>query len=469
MRAIAAIVLTVFLGSCAPAPSVLDRIITLGELRVVTRNSPTTYFLGAEEPQGVEYELALGFARRLGVELRMYAEDEFWALFPEVTEGRAHIAAAGLTITAPRRELVAFGPAYQHVKPLLIYRMGNHRPASLDDLEGGSLEVVAGSSPVALLNDAQQRNPQLHWSERQTGNVETLIRGVSTGASDYAIVPSNEFAVLQHYYPEARAAFALRSNADIGWALPRGATKLREAVAAYFAEIIATGELEQILERDQHNAHEFDFVGSRAFVRHLHERYPSLEAYFHRAAAETGLDWRLIAAIAYQESHWNPDAVSPTGVRGLMMLTEHTAEIVGITDRNDPWQSVIGGSRYFLRVLNKFPERIPAEDRLWMAAAAYNIGFGHVEDARVITQMQGGNPDSWPDVREHLPLLSDEEWFSQVRRGYAPGTVPVDYVDNVRRYLSLIDWMQGTEFLSGLETEPEGDDTPTEPPLLAPI
>lgn len=464
MRATAAIVLTVLLGSCAPAPSPLDRIIAQGELRVVTRNGPTTYFLGAEEPQGIEYELARGFAERLGVRLEMYSEDEFWALFPEVADGRAHIAAAGLTITEPRRDLVSFGPAYQKVEPLLIYRMGTRQPETLGDLMGGMLEVVSGSSPVALLNEARQRVPYLHWSERQTGNVETLIRRVAAGEIDYAIVPSNEFAVLQHYYPEARAAFTLGSKARIAWALPRNAPKLREAVEAYFAEITATGKLDQIVTHQQHGAHEFDFVGSRAFVRHLHQRFPGLERYFLRAAAETGLDWRLIAAIAYQESHWDPDAVSPTGVRGLMMLTEHTAEIVGISDRSDPWQSILGGSRYFLRVLEKFPERIPEEDRLWMAAAAYNIGFGHVEDARVITQIQGGDPDSWPDVREHLPLLSDEEWFSRARRGYAPGTVPVHYVDNVQRYLALIDWMQGTELLSGLNAEPEQEKTAAEAP-----
>ena len=469
MRAIAAIVLTVLLGSCAPAPSVLDRILALGELRVVTRNSPTTYFLGAEQPQGIEYELALGFAERLGVELRMYTEDQFWALFPEVVGNRADIAAAGLMITEPRRELIDFGPAYQSVEPLLIYRMGAHRPDSLGDLLGGSLEVVAGSSPVALLTEARREIPHLQWSERRSGNVESLIRRVANGAIDYAIVPSNEFAVLQHYYPEAREAFALESRGEVAWALTKDAPGLREAVAAYFAELSATGGLRQIIERQQHTAHEFDFVGSRAFVRHLHGRFPRLAALFQRAADETGLDWQLIAAIAYQESHWDPTAVSPTGVRGLMMLTEHTAEIVGITDRDDPWESIVGGARYFRRVLDKFPDRIPEEDRIWLAAAAYNIGFGHVEDARIITEMQGGDPDSWADVRERLPLLADEEWHSRVRRGYAPGTVPVHYVDNVKRYLALIDWMQGTELLSRLDVEPAEGEAPPAPQARAPI
>jgi membrane-bound lytic murein transglycosylase F len=264
---------------------------------------------------------------------------------------------------------------------------------------------------------------------------------------------------LRHYYPEARVAFELGAPSQIAWALPKGANGLREAVASYFAEIQSTGQLKEILNRDEHNAHEFDFVGSRAFVRHLQTRFHSFEEYFKRAAAETDLDWRLIAAIAYQESHWDPNAVSPTGVRGIMMLTEHSAKIVKIGDRNDAWESILGGARYLRRVHDKFPTRIPEADRILFAAAAYNIGFGHVEDARIITEIQGGDPDSWAQVRERLPLLADESWYSRVRRGYAPGTVPVKYVDNVSRYRALIGWMEGTEMLSTvIQTIPSNDD-----------
>jgi len=461
LRAGIAIILALLLGSCAPTPSTLEQILAAGELRVVTRNSPTTFYVGgADELRGAEYELARGFAEWLGVELRIYSADQFWTLFPEVGEGRAHIAAAGLQVTEPRLDLVSFGPGYQHVRQLVVYRMGADRPGTLADLVGGRLEVVYGSSPIAALTQAQLDVPALAWTEQRTGNVETLIRHVVAGDADYAIVPSNEFAILRHYYPEARVAFELGTGETIAWALPRMATDLREAVSSYFAELTATGGLEVILARNSHSGHEFDFVGSRAFVRHLHQRFPRYQEYFQLAAAETGLDWRLLAAIAYQESHWNERAVSPTGVRGVMMLTEHTAEIVGVGERSDPWESILGGSRYLRRVLDKFPERIPADDRLWLAIAAYNIGFGHVEDARVITEIQGGNPDRWDDVKQRLPLLADESWYSRVRRGYAPGTVPVDYVDNVQRYFALLEWMQGTELLTSVsEQEPQ---TPAE-------
>jgi membrane-bound lytic murein transglycosylase F len=169
---------------------------------------------------------------------------------------------------------------------------------------------------------------------------------------------------------------------------------------------------------------------------------------FEQAERETGIDWRLLAAISYQESHWDSDAVSPTGVRGLMMLTELTADMMDVADRTDPHASILGGARYFRSVLRKIPERIPADDRQWLAVAAYNIGFGHVEDARIITEMQGGDPDSWEEVRARLPLLSNEDWHSRVERGFARGAVPVEYVDNVQRYYTLLRWTAGTQILT---------------------
>jgi membrane-bound lytic murein transglycosylase F len=426
----------------------------LGELRVVTQNSPSTYYYGAEERRGIEYELARAFADRLGVRLRMTTPKEFWRLFPAVTSGDAHIAAAGLTATEPRRAMVDFGPSYQHVEPVLIYRMGTRRPHSIEQVQGGNLEVLAGSSHVGLLRRLRESAPDLQWAENRAVSAEVLVRRVAQGDIDYAIVNSNELKLLRHYYPEVQVAFELESGRDLAWALPRNAPELREKVESFFAEIQATGELQSILDRYYYAARDFDFVGSRAFVRHLNARFPHYQAMFQEAELETGVDWRLLAAISYQESHWNADAVSPTGVRGLMMLTEKTAQMMQVDTRDDPRESIIGGARYFRRVLDKFPERIPTEDRLLLAVAAYNIGFGHVEDARIITEIRGADPDSWDDVRESLPLLSDEAWYSRVRRGYAPGSVPVQYVDNVRRYRALLEWMAGTEVLSAV---PESD------------
>ena len=118
-----------------------------------------------------------------------------------------------------------------------------------------------------------------------------------------------------------------------------------------------------------------NFVGAQTFMAHVDNRLPTYQTTFESYARETGLDWRLLAAIGYQESHWRANAVSPTGVRGLMMLTRTTANYIGVSNRLDPEQSIKGGALYFLRVLEKIPDRIPEPDRTWFALASYNVGY----------------------------------------------------------------------------------------------
>lgn len=444
MRIPAVILLGIALGSCSSPPSPLEQILLEGELRVVTQNSPVTFYYGADGPRGIEYELAHGFAERLGVELVVESARRAWEVFPEVSTGRAHIGAAALARDAARESLVSFGPAYQQVEQTLIYRRGDARPKALADIAGETVHVLAGSPHAGPL---RRSRPEIHWIEDPDATDEALIRRVAQGEIDYAVVGSNAFRLLRHYYAEARAAFPVARPWDVAWALPKHARALRERVAAYFAELEATGELDAILDRHYYAAREFDYVGARAFVRHLKTRLPQFRGMFERAGRETGIDWRLLAAMSYQESHWDPDAVSPTGVRGLMMLTQQTAGMMGV-NRTDPLESILGGARYFMRVRGKIPERIPEEDRQWLAVAAYNIGFGHVEDARIITEIQGGDVDSWADVRERLPLLANEAWHSRVKRGFARGDVPVQYVENVRRYYALLQWMTDPQILS---------------------
>jgi membrane-bound lytic murein transglycosylase F len=427
---------------------VLDQILALGELRILTHNGPSTFYNGADEPRGIEFELARGFAARLGVDLKIIVEDRIGNLLPAVRGGGAHIGAASIAVTEPRQALIEFGPSYGEVSQQVIYRRGSRRPRDVADLVGGSIEVRAGSAHAELLGEARNKHPDLVWREDPRASVEGLIRRVHEGLVDYAIVPSNTFGLLRHAYPEARAAFTVGATYRIAWALPKGADALRERVAAYFAEIEATGELDKLLDRYYFPARDFDYVGSRAFLRHIEARLPAYRPYFEEAARLTGIDWRLLAAIGYQESHWDPEAVSPTGVRGLMMLTEDTASMMDVEDRHDARESAIGGGLYFRNVLEKIPERIAEPDRSWLAVAAYNLGFGHLEDARIITEIQGGDPDRWDHVRERLPLLTDEEWYSRVKRGYAHGHVAVQYVDNVRRYHELLMWLTDREMLT---------------------
>ena len=183
----------------------------------------------------------------------------------------------------------------------------------------------------------------------------------------------------------------------------------------------------------------FEHEESRKFQTNVAARLARYRAWFEQAATEVGLDWRLLAAIAYQESKWDPRAQSDQGAAGVMMLTADTAHAMGIRDRANAQQSIFAGARYLAQVRDKIPERIAEPDRTWLTVAAYNVGFGHLEDARVITQALGRNPDSWREVRAQLPLLTQERWYSHARRGYARGWEPVQFVDRIQRYLRLLE------------------------------
>jgi membrane-bound lytic murein transglycosylase F len=339
---------------------------------------------------------------------------------------------------------MAFGPAYQHISQHLVHHSRRLRPASPADLVGLRIEVLAGSTHAAGLAALAAQHPGIAYVEVPGVDQFELLDRVSRGAIDATVVNSSDFQVARHLHPELRQAFEIASAQDVAWALSPRDRSLDAEVGAYFAALEAQGLLAPIIERYYTVAEDFDYVDSVNFLRHVHERLPALRPYFEEAAEQTGLDWRLVAAVGYQESKWDPRAVSRTGVRGLMMLTADTARRVGVSDREDARQSILGGARYLVEVRSKIPERIPDPDRMWLALAGYNVGFGHLEDARILTQRHGRSPDSWDDVRAHLPLLAQERWHVETRLGYARGWEPVHFVDNVRGYLNMLVWMTGT-------------------------
>ena len=444
LRVLPVVVLAGWLAACDNRPSTLDRILADNELIVITRNSSTTYYVGPDGPTGFEYELAKRFADYLNVELRIVTPPNFRDILPLTALGDAHLAAAGLSITDKRKEKVRFGPVYHTITPQLVYRSGNRRPKNPAELDG-LLEVVAGSSHEEHLEKLREDHPDLSWvADREQGS-EELLELVWQQLIDYTVADSNELAVNRRYYPELKPAFDISEAEELAWAFPKtDDNSLFLAATTFFNLIRANGTLEQLIERYYGHFRKFDYVGTRSYLAHIEQRLPQYREMFMLAADNTGMDWRLLAAIGYQESHWDPKAVSPTGVRGLMMLTQAAAKDVGVADRVDPEQSITGGADYLSRMIKRIPEHIPEPDRTWFALAAYNVGLGHLEDARKLTQKNKGNADRWVDVKKNLPLQSKKKWFKQTRYGYARGWEPVRYVENIRTYYDVLVWMTET-------------------------
>ena len=446
MRILIITTVALLIGTCSEPPPILDQVLETGVLRVVTRNSPTAYTISPDGPSGPEYDLVQAFADDLGVALEITAVDSVSEIMPMLLSGEAHMAAAGLSITDTRREYLHFGHPYESVDVHLIYKLGTGKPRSLDDILDRSIEVMASTSHVDLLSAIRDSYPTLSWDENADIEVAELLTKVAIGEIDLTVADSPDFNIQRHFYPDLRVALDLDVDDPVAWAFPKGAGDTLLSVADDFIiQADRTGYLTQIHDRYYGYTKKFDYVGTRNFIRHFENRLPRYRDWFEEAGKEWGVDWRLLAAIGYQESHWRAGAVSPTGVRGIMMLTKATADYLGIPDRRDPQTSIFGGAQYYARQTERVADTVDEPDRTWMALAAYNVGFNHLKDARMIVEWQGGDPDKWVDISGALPLLAQRKWYTRVPYGYARGWEPVLYVNNIRAYYNILLWLTENE------------------------
>jgi membrane-bound lytic murein transglycosylase F len=436
-------------------PNAVEKIRSQGEIVVITRNSPTTYFEDNVGATGYEFELAKAFADHLGVDLVVKQADNLADLYSEIEQNEAAFAAAGLTVTQEKNKWVRFSTPYMQVSQQVIYRRGGMRPKETYDLAKGQLVVISDSSHASYLRQLQSDQvPELTWSESPDFETVELLQMVATGEVDFTVIDSNEFDMLQAYYPNLAIAFDLTGAQPLAWAFPQSRDdSLFQAAEVFFRNAETNGLLSEFEERFYGHLDQLNYAGAKRFQRQTDKKLNKYDDLFQSAAKEHDLDWRLLAAMSYQESHWNPRAKSFTGVRGMMMLTRRTAKELGVRNRLDPKQSIDGGADYLVKLRKRLPKEIQEPDRTWMALAAYNVGYGHLTDARKLAIKDGGDDKLWMDVKNYLPLLSQKKHYKNTRHGYARGSEPVSYVQNIRRYYDVLVWNDNSDLDLALESE----------------
>jgi membrane-bound lytic murein transglycosylase F len=334
---------------------------------------------------------------------------------------------------------VSFGPSYLTVQKAVVYNTNRARPRALRDLAGKRVAVLANSTSAEQLRREGQNIHGLKWMEVPAANVDHLLDLVSEGQLDYVVCDSHFVELSRNFYPNIATAFTFGAPEPLAWAIAKDADPiLGDKVRAFFEKIAANGTLRGLLDRHFGHVKRLDQGDIVAFLARRETTLPIYVQTFKEAQELTEIDWRLLAALGFQESHWNPVATSPTGVRGLMMLTSITADRLGVTDRLDARQNIIAGARYLQLLRDSLPARILEPDRTWMALAAYNVGYGHLEDARILAQRRRLNADSWSNVKKVLPLLARSDYYTTVRYGFARGGEAVILTENVRNYYDIL-------------------------------
>jgi len=427
-------------GRDPPSPGRIDPV-ELGRLVAAIDPGPDTYFIDAEgKPAGFEYDLLKHFAKSLSVSLELRIMNEHDDAIRAGEMAKVHVVAIGATGMPPPGPLAA-GPPYQSVQPVLIYRLDEPQPLNWREIEDKPV-LTTPDQPIAefAADDPRIRAESIRFTS--VPSARKLAETMVAGAAHYGILYRHTLAILRNVYLDIDTAFPIGRARDLRWRSPKSNVALSDRIERYFAQIRKDGTLAQLLDRYYGHTQRVDAQAAEAFQDRIIRLLPAFREMFQSAQQSTGIEWRLLAAIAYQESQWDPLATSPTNVRGMMMLTEDTSAQLKVTDRLDPAQSIAAGAQLVAQLKQLVPERIREPDRTWVALAAFNLGYAHVEDARVLAQQQKLNPDSWTDLKKVLPLLAKPDIAAKAKRGFARGGQAVIFVENVRAYYDILSQLE---------------------------
>lgn len=416
----------------------LEALQSRGELVLITRNNSACFYEGPKGPAGFEYDLAKAFADHLGVDLRIRIIEEEAEMIAALRAGQGDLIAAGFPFGSQTARLLSLGPGYLEVEQQVVGRRGGPEIQSEKALEAYTLWMTGSSARIESLEALRRIYPGVSWQILTAYSAEDLLQMVWNRSLPVTVVDSNIMSMNHHYYPELTILFALGYPRQLTWATDPRNRQLKQAINTWFDRKATRETIKGLVDHYYSHLESFDYVDLARYRRRIKVRLPKYRSYFEAAAQKYKLDWKLVAAQAYQESHWNPRAQSFTGVRGIMMLTRETAASMGLDNRLDVEASIFAGTRYLARLHRQVGEAVPEPDRTLMALAAYNIGFGHLQDARTLARQLGKPENSWHGVRSVFPLLQQKKYYRTLEHRYARGNEAVMYVDRIRTYYKML-------------------------------
>lgn len=426
----------------------LQEIKKRGRLVALTGYSASSYFVYKGQPMGFEYELLHMLADYLNVALDIVVVKDLDHIFDNLNAGEGDLVAYNMTVTKSRLKRVDFSDHHTLIRQVLIQRMPDNwrqmKRHEIDktlitnpvDLIGKRIHVRKGSSYyLRLVNLSDEIGGDIEIVE-VPGDIstESLIAQVANGEIDYTVADENIAQINAAYHQNIDIGLAISLPQRIAWAIRRNSPKLRENINKWLDQM-RTEPTYNVLYAKYHQNKRFYSQRVRSeFFSMTGDKISPYDEMLKAKSVEVGWDWRLMAALVFQESQFDPEASSWAGAKGLMQLMPATAKQFGAKDRANPEQNLTAGAKYLEWLLNYWKDIPDSTDRIKFVLASYNTGQGHVEDARRLAIKYNKSPDLWEDnVAEYLLNKSQEKYFNDevVQFGYCRGEEPVNYVTEI--------------------------------------
>ena len=436
------LVFTAFAGNgCQPAlwneQSNLSELQKKPSITVLTVKSPLTYSKPRQgEAVGIDNDLLESFAEEYGLNLKYRILENEQAVLEALGRGEGDMAAARLRVPSNNPGFL-LGPAYEE-SHLSLYCTRSAKVQNISDLDNKLVYLSKYNNRDQLSQKLLQLAPRAIIKTVAPQKTPELLKYLSSKNSACAITENLSGDFHLRYYKRIEKVIELPKKYSIHWLIHPSNSELFKLTHSWFLKASRREEISKVYERYDTHLNRLDKHDVTRFLSRIQIVLPTYKPHFQKYARENDLSWELVAAVAYQESHWNNEATSFTGVKGLMQLTQDTAKHLGVEDRTDPVQSIYGGALYLRKLMNLFPKDLNSKDKLSLALAAYNIGYAHLLDAQELAVKMGKNPYSWRHLKNILPLLADPDYSKDLKYGYARGYEAVEYVERVKSFYSII-------------------------------
>ncbi|MDX2413819.1 MAG: transporter substrate-binding domain-containing protein [Bacteroidales bacterium] len=436
----------------------LSQIRERGKLVAITDYNSTSYFIYKGEPMGFQYELLQEFADYLDLELEILTENDLHVSFDMINKGDADLMALNLSINNQRKEMIRFSAPIGQTRQVLVQRRPDDwLQMTMDDLDselvrnqldlaGKTVYVQSGSSYAQRLKNLQDEIGDSINIVEVPMEVEELITLVANKEIDYTVCDENVGKVNRTYYTNLDVNTPVSFPQNYAWAVRKsGSDELVTSLNLWINTYKKSHNYALLYSKYFKNSRSKRIVQSDSYTL-LTGQISDYDNYFMQYSDSIGWDWRLLASLVAQESRFDPVVTSWAGAYGLMQIMPATGEHYGIDVRSSPENNIIAGIKYITWLQELFEDKVvDEEERLKFILASYNVGPGHVLDARRLARKNGKDPEIWDDnVAYFLLRKSEPEFYHDpvVEHGFCRGEEPFNYVTQIieryDHYLNIV-------------------------------